>query len=190
MKKWIGCSLLRLFGWKIEGNYPGPFHNKLIFIVMPHTTNWDFPLGISAKWCLNMKINWLGKHTLFKWPWGWLFKWLGGVPVVRSGSQNYVESIVDAFKREENMQLVIPVEGTRKKVDKLKTGFYYIAKLANVPLAFIKINFKRKKLYFSDIYNLVGEIEKDMAYIEDYFKDGYGKYPELGYLWQGEDSQD
>ncbi|MBT8219685.1 MAG: 1-acyl-sn-glycerol-3-phosphate acyltransferase [Bacteroidia bacterium] len=183
MNKWIGFTLLRLFGWKLEGEYPGPFHKNLIFIVMPHTSNWDFPLGISTKWCLPMQINWLGKHTLFKWPWGWIFRALGGVPVIRTANQNYVESIAATFKREDKMHLVIAPEGTRRKVDKLKSGFYHIARLANVPLAFIKINFKKRILYFSDVYHLTGNMESDMAYIKDYFKDGYGKRPELGYLW-------
>ena len=183
MFRLLGKLILKLWGWKIEGDDPGNRYKKLIYVVMPHTSNWDFLLGISTKWLLRMNIKWLGKNTLFRWPYGWLFRALDGIPVVRNKNLKLVDNIVETFNQQEELRIVIPVEGTRGPVNKIKTGFFYIAKNADVPISFMKIRADKKTLEFSDVIEMTGDLEKDMAIVDNYFRDGVGIIPENGYNW-------
>lgn len=175
--------ILNIWGFKITGNYP--YHaKKKVFIVIPHTSNWDFPLGILVRTKLKATINFLAKDSLFKPPFGFIFKWLGGVPVDRSKSNNFVDSTVQLFKEREALTIQIAPEGTRKKVDKLKTGFYYICLKAEVPLFFVKFDWGTKVVHFSDEITLSGNKEKDLKMIDDYFRTTKGKIPEYSYLYK------
>ena len=184
MLRLLGRLILWIWGWKVTGKDPGPDHKKLIYVVMPHTSNWDFILGISIKWMLPLRIKWLGKDALFRWPYGWFFRALDGIPVVRNKNLKLVDNIVATFKQQDEMRIVIPAEGTRSPVDRIKTGFFYIAKHANVPISFIKIMSDTKTVEFSDVVPMTGELEKDLATVNEYFKDGLGIIPEKGYLYQ------
>ena len=141
ISKWI----LRLAGWKIEGKAPVDL-KKYVLIAAPHTSWWDFPLGLLIRSASKLNINYLGKHTLFKPPFGFIFKWTGGFPINRSASHNMVKQIVRYYQEEESFAIVIAPEGTRKKVKKLKSGFYYIAKLAKVPIVMIIFDWENKIL--------------------------------------------
>lgn len=185
MFRLLGRLILKIWGWKVSGVDPGIEHKKLIYVVIPHTSNWDFILGISSMWALPLRIKWLGKDTLFKWPYGWLFRALNGIPVVRNKNLKLVDNIVETFNQREEMRIVIPAEGTRGPVDKIKTGFFHIANKANVPIAFMKINAYTKTLHISDVIPMTGDFDKDMEILDDHFKDGVGIIPENGYLWQG-----
>lgn len=182
LSKWI----LGLFGWKIEGRYPPPEEvPKAVLIVIPHTSNWDFPLGLLVRSAIGADIKFVGKSSLFKPPHGWLFRALGGYPVDRSKSTNYVQMMVDIFNREKTFHVVIAPEGTRSKVDRLRTGFYYIAKGAGIPIIMCRFDYERKVVEFREPYYPTGDVEKDFEVINDYFRNVKGKNPEQGYLYNG-----
>jgi len=169
--------LFKILKWKIIGSFPKEL-KKYVIIAAPHTHWVDFPLGILVKWAEAAPVNYIGKASLFKPPFGFLFKWLGGAPVNRSESTNKVQAIVDVFNKNEKFILALSPEGTRKKVEKWKTGFYYIAKGANVPIVMATLDFKNKQVKISDPYYLTNDMEKDFDFFYAYFKEVEGKIPE------------
>jgi len=169
--------LFKILKWKIIGSFPKEL-KKYVIIAAPHTHWVDFPLGILVKWAEAAPVNYIGKASLFKPPFGFLFKWLGGAPVNRSESTNKVQAIVDVFNKNEKFILALSPEGTRKKVEKWKTGFYYIAKGANVPIVMATLDFKNKQVKISDPYYLTNDMEKDFDLFYTYFKEVEGKIPE------------
>ncbi|MBK8557151.1 MAG: 1-acyl-sn-glycerol-3-phosphate acyltransferase [Lewinellaceae bacterium] len=179
----ISAWILRLWGWKITGKYPHEVA-KLVIAVGPHTSNWDFPVGVLVNSAGRCHANYVGKHTLFRWPLGIFFRWLGGIPVDRSKKHgNFVAATVEAFNREPRLHLVISPEGTRKKVDKFKTGFYHIARLAEVPIVLCVFDWPKKEVFFDPIFFYpTDNEEKDMEYLWNYFKGIPGKNPEQGVL--------
>jgi len=172
------CRLiLRIWGFKWTGTYPG-FIAKKLYIVYPHTSNWDFPLGILLKGAIPMDVQYAGKKSLFYRPYGWLFRALGGIPVDRSRRTNFVDSMVDLYKKYDRLSLAIAPEGTRKKVDKFKTGFYYIALNAGIPLIMVKFDFGKKEVHFSDPFWPSGDFDADIKLIIEHFRGTIGKNPE------------
>ena len=169
--------LFKILKWKIIGSFPKEL-KKYVIIAAPHTHWIDFPLGILAKWAEAAPVNYIGKASLFKPPFGFIFRWLGGAPVNRSESTNKVQAIVDVFNKNEKFILALSPEGTRKKVEKWKTGFYYIAKGANVPIVMATLDFKNKQVKISDPYYLTNDMEKDFDLFYTYFKEVEGKIPE------------
>jgi len=174
ISKFILCNL---FGWKTYDQFP-PDLKKYIVIVAPHTSWIDFPLGILAKTSYGLHANYIGKHTLFKRPYGFLFRALGGAPVDRSKSTNMVDAVIDIFNSREEFILALSPEGTRKKLDKWKTGFYYVAKGANVPIVMVAFDFSSKSISVAEPYNITGDIKTDFKHFYDFFKNIQGKYPE------------
>jgi len=166
----------KLMGWKIVGEYPKDL-KKFIIIGAPHTTNMDFVLGALMKFSLGLPINFIGKKSLFKSPYGFIFRALGGIPVDRNKSDNLVQAIVKTISEREEFILAISPEGTRSKVDKWKTGFFYIAKGANVPIVMNAFDFKNKAYRISKPYYLT-DIEKDFTFFHNFYKDIQGKHPE------------
>lgn len=164
-------------GWKIINDFPKL--KKYVIIAAPHTSWQDFPLGIMAKFVKGAPVNYIGKASLFKPPFGFLFRWLGGTPVDRTRNTNLVDSIVDIFNSKEQFVLGMSPEGTRQKVDKWKTGFYYIAKGADVPIVMATLNFPKKEIRISKPYYLTNNMEDDMTHFRSYFKGVIGKHPEL-----------
>ncbi len=172
--------LLGVFGWKVEG-YPDPKPPKLIIAVVPHTSNWDFPIGLLTRKAIGVDIKFLGKHTLFVPPLGWLFRWLGGYPVDRRKSHNLVDAVVDIFDQHDHFVLSIAPEGTRKRVEQLKTGFYYIAVKATIPILLCSFNFPAKTVSFGPLFYPGDDPEKDLKEISDHFRGIPGKYPEKSF---------
>ena len=166
--------ILRIFGWKISGS-PDRSVKKSIYISAPHSSNWDFPLGVLARTSLNLKISFLGKKSLFKPPWGWIFTALGGYPVDRSKRSNTVDQIVTLYNDLDEFHIVIAPEGTRKKVDRFKTGFYFIAIKANIPIHMSKFDYQKKTIVFREPFYPSGDIEKDMNQIYDWYRGTVGK---------------
>ncbi len=166
-----------IIGWKISGKYHREIKKKVL-IVAPHTSNWDFPIGLLARGILNDKIKYVGKHTLFKPPFGWLMKWLGGIPVNRQKSTNFVRSVVDLYAQRDALTIVLAPEGTRKKVEKFKTGFYFIAQLARIPIIMIKFDYMNKTVHFADPFYPTEDPDTDLNYIQDHFRGVKGKIPE------------
>ena len=177
MRLFAKFLLITILGWKIEGNFPKHL-KKYVIIAAPHTHWQDFPLGILVKWIQQTPINYIGKASLFKPPFGFIFRWLGGTPVNRSESTNKVEAIVNVFNVNENFILALSPEGTRKRIDEWKTGFYYIAKGANVPIVMATLDFGKKVVKIAEPYYLTDSMENDFNHFYIFYKGVKGKIPE------------
>ena len=158
----------KLMGWKLVNDFPKDIQ-KYVVIAAPHTSWQDFPIGILARNTSGIKINFIGKASLFKGPFGFIFKGLGGTPVDRSTSNNLVDAIIQIFDKKEQFRLALSPEGTRKKVDKWKTGFYYIAKGAKVPIVMATLDFGKKQVKVSEPYYTTENKEKDFEYFHSFF---------------------
>jgi 1-acyl-sn-glycerol-3-phosphate acyltransferase len=180
MFKAISKFLLRRLGWKIVLEYEGQLPDKYVFIAIPHTSGWDFPLGILVRSALGWDVKYIGKDSLFRPPLGWLMRWLGGYPVDRSRRNNYVEAVADIFRSKSAFAICIAPEGTRKKVTELKTGFYYIALAAQVPIVMGKLDWGKKEVAISQPFTPSGDKETDFNFILNYYKGAKGRHPELG----------
>jgi len=168
----------RILGWHFSNSAPKDL-KKYIIIAAPHTSWLDFPLGILTKFALGIPANYIGKDSLFKPPFGFIFKLLGGTPVDRTKSHNLVDQIVDLFNKKDAFILALSPEGTRKKTERWKTGFYYIAKGAKVPIVMIALDFEHKTVKFSEPYFTTDYIEADFNHFYDFYKGIKGKHPEL-----------
>lgn len=177
MKLFAKFILITILGWKIEGNFP-KYLKKYVIIAAPHTHWQDFPLGILVKWIQQTPINYIGKASLFKPPFGFIFRWLGGTPVNRSESTNKVQAIVNVFNENEKFILALSPEGTRKRIDEWKTGFYYIAKGANVPIVLATLDFGKKEVKIAEPYYLTDSMENDFNHFYQFYKGVKGKIPE------------
>ncbi len=166
-------------GWEIDGRFPDL--KKYIAAVAPHTSNWDFIVGVMARSILHLeKAKFLGKDSLFKPPFGWFFRWLGGYPVDRSKKSDMTEQVAAYFHSHDEFILAMAPEGTRKKVEKLRTGFYYIAKKANVPIVPCGFDFEKKKIIIGQPMYPTDNIDRDFAVLMDFYRRIKGKNPELG----------
>tara|TARA_B100000780_G_C21125675_1_gene456682 strand:- start:4233 stop:4769 length:537 start_codon:yes stop_codon:yes gene_type:complete len=176
MRKLANLILFKLFGWKILGNSNLP--KKCIVIVAPHTHWIDFFIAIVIRKVINQQINFIGKKELFKFPFGFFFKWMGGKPVDRGSKAKSVDLISEIFNNESQFRLGISPEGTRKKVLKWKTGFYYIAKKASVPIICATLNFKEKNIKFSEPFITTDNTENDFKKLRSFFVGVKGKVEE------------
>ena len=165
--KFIGRMLITLFGWNFDAVIPD--QKKLIIIVAPHTTNWDLVVAAAGMLCIGIKTSWLGKASLFGKPFGWMFRSLGGIPVKRGKKANLVEQTVAEFEKRDSLVLVLAPEGTRKKVDKWRTGFYYIALQAKVPIVPATLDHRSKLFKMGTAFYPTGNFEEDMQEIKSYF---------------------
>jgi 1-acyl-sn-glycerol-3-phosphate acyltransferase len=177
MLSWLARRILALFGWRLVGALPAT--PKYVIIAAPHTSNWDFIVAILAAAAFGLRINFMMKDELFRPPWGWFFRALGGIPINRRSNNNVVQQMVQRFAERERLALVIPPEGTRSKVTKWKTGFYYIALGAGVPILLGFADFARKQVGFGPLITPTGDIEADLAGIRAFYSGIVGKRPEL-----------
>jgi 1-acyl-sn-glycerol-3-phosphate acyltransferase len=167
-------------GWKTQGDVPRNI-NKYIVAVAPHTSNWDFVIGILARSVLNIQAaKFIGKDSLFRPPFGWFFRTVGGYPVDRSGHKDMTDQIAHIFQQNEKFILGLAPEGTRKKVDKLRTGFYYIAKKAKVPIVPVGFDFATKTVVVEKPFYPTDDFEQDMDYLTRLYLQIKGRNPELG----------
>ncbi len=170
----------RLMGWKLSGSFDESI-KKSVIAVMPHTCNFDFFIGLLVRGIVNQEMNFVGKKELFIFPFGYYFKSIGGAPLDRQGGKNLVDSIVDIFNSRTVFRLGIAPEGTRKKVTELRTGFYYIALKAKVPIIPVAFDFGKKEVKIGTPLYVTGNIEEDMNKFLDFYKGVKGKYPERQY---------
>lgn len=161
-------------GWKIEGEFD-PSIKKSVIIVVPHTSWHDFYIGVFIRSIVKIPIDFVGKKELFKWPFGAYFRWMGGTPLDRSNSENKVEAIAKIFAEKEEFRLSLAPEGTRKKVLNWKTGFYYIALAANVPIIPVGFDYGRKVVKIGEPFYPTKNYEKDLRLLQLFFKDIKGK---------------
>ena len=174
MQKLSKFIFTRILGWKLVGDFPKHL-KKYVVIAAPHTSWKDFPIAILARNSSGEKVNFIGKNSLFKGPFGFIFRSLGGTPVNRSQSSNMVDAIVDIFDTKEEFRLGISPEGTRKKVAAWKTGFYYIALEAKVPIIPVSMDYKTKTVTIGKPFHPTGAIESDIKILKEFFKGSVGK---------------
>ena len=178
----LSMWLLKMLGWSIKADLPDI--KKYVIIAAPHTSNWDFPLGILAAKAVRLDVYWMGKHNLFYWPYGWFFRALGGTPVHREQGMNYIKQMTDLFERSDRLVLALAPEGTRSKIDHWKTGFHYIARAANVPIVMACLDFGHKEVGVGGIFNPSDDIEADFKLIREFYHDRHGQNPEQASLIQ------
>ena len=172
----IANKILDLTGWYCE---PIPHeYKKAVIAYAPHTSNWDFPLLMSARFANKVNVQWAGKSEMFRWPFRNVLTFLGGVPIERSKSTNMVQSVVNIFNSQERFLYAMSPEGTRKYQDFWRSGFYYIALEANVPIILYQLDYKNKRVTIGDVIKVTGNIEKDLAAIDMVFKDVTPKFKE------------
>ncbi len=172
----VAHGLLWLFGWQAEGAAPNL--PKFVVVAAPHTSNWDGLFMFIAAWAYRIKLYWMGKHSLFWPPLGWLLHWLGGIPIDRSAPQGAVQQMTQAFQQHDRMILLLTPEGTRRKTERWKTGFYYIAQGAQVPIVLAYIDYARKVIGFGPVMIPSGDLEADMQVIHQFYADKTARYPE------------
>ncbi|MEM1412822.1 MAG: lysophospholipid acyltransferase family protein [Pseudomonadota bacterium] len=176
MKKAIGRSALSALGWTL--GYENPLTDRYVLAVAPHTSNWDFPLGLMAAWALELDAHWIGKHTLFKGPLGPFFRSVGGIPVDRGAARDMVEQMAERFAREERLVLALAPEGTREGSDHWKSGFWRIARAAEVPIALAYLDWGRRELGLGGTFMPTDDREADFARIRAFYADRQGRFPE------------
>jgi 1-acyl-sn-glycerol-3-phosphate acyltransferase len=177
---WFWKTAFRLSGWRVRDVYPKGI-DKAVLIVAPHTSAWDFPLGLAARSYLNLKhTHYLGKEELFKGPFGFLFRATGGYPVNRFNKEKMVDQVVTLFQTHDQFILALSPEGTRKKVDRLRSGFYHIAKKAGVPIVMVGFDFSKKEISIAPAFFAGQDEAADFKKIIQFFAPIKGKIPELG----------
>jgi 1-acyl-sn-glycerol-3-phosphate acyltransferase len=176
-------SIYRLFfklrGWKVVGEIPKDL-KKFVMVVAPHTSNWDFMVGLGARSVMGVDTKFAGKKELFKFPYGWIFRALGGYPVDRSKNNKFVDAVCDIYDSKEKFSICLTPEGTRSYAPVWKTGFWHIANKLNIPIVMIAMNYQTKRVVIEPPLFTSGDLEKDIAKMQDYFRKVPGYHPELG----------
>ncbi|OGO34490.1 MAG: hypothetical protein A2Z16_16565 [Chloroflexi bacterium RBG_16_54_18] len=168
-------GILRILGWRMAGAFPDS--PRFIMIGAPHTSNWDFFYAMLFKYASGLHFKWIGKASLFKPPFGSLFLRLGGIPVLREKKSNFVAQISDLFAHSEHLVIVIAPEGTRQQTAYWKSGFYYMAVGARVPIVFGFLDYARKQVGLGPVLNPTGDIQADFLQIQDFYADKRGAHP-------------
>lgn len=170
----FGRILLRALGWRIEGTLPAV--PKFLVIGAPHTSNWDFVIGMAAKWSICIHASWMGKHTLFWPPLGWVLRSMGGIPIDRSASLGVVGEWIRAFDEHEKLVVGVTPEGTRKQVYEWKSGFWHIAKGAGVPIVLVYWDYKEKVFGLGPSIMPSEDKDEDLLRIKDFYRPYQGKH--------------
>ena len=172
----VSRLLLGVTGWRVEGELPAC--PKFVVIVAPHTSNWDFVLGILGMFVTGVRASWLGKHTIFRFPLTPLLRWLGGEPIDRSAAHGTVGIAVEHFRTRPPWVLGLSPEGTRRRVDRWKTGFYRIALGAGVPIVPVTLDFRRRVLGIGSPVMPGPNEAVEVAKLHALFRKEMAKYPE------------
>ena len=170
-------GLLALAGWRSVLVWPP--EPRGVIIVYPHTSNWDFVLGMLFKVGNYLPANWIGKQEMFPWPFTGLLQWLGGIPLDRKRSRGFLDALVEEFRRRDWMWVAIAPEGTRAHTDHLKSGFYQIAVAADVPVALAYIDYGTRTLGIDTYLRMTGDRDVDMERIREFYAGKRGRRPEL-----------
>jgi 1-acyl-sn-glycerol-3-phosphate acyltransferase len=171
----LGRACMRVFGWRFEGSVPDV--RRMVLIVAPHTSNWDFLVGLQAKLALRLGCTFIGKHTLFRWPLGVFMRWLGGIPVDRRKAAGFVGEVAAAVRDADRMTVVVAPEGTRKRAP-WKSGFYRIATEAGVPILPVGFDYSRRVVFFAPLFHPTGDYEKDLPQLRSHYRPEMGLRPE------------
>ena len=179
--KWLAKIIyFKFLGWQIVGNtnFSKDSVKKAIIIAVPHTSWHDFYIGLLLRAITQVKTNFIGKKELFVFPFGLFFRALGGRPINRQANENKVDSIAKLFNENDEFRITLAPEGTRKKVEEWRTGFYYIAKKANVPIIIFTLEFEKKQNKISEPFYPTNDVKTDFEYMHSFFKGVKGKIVE------------
>lgn len=171
----LAAAGLRLTGWRLEVDLPDD--PRYVLVVAPHTSNWDFVVGFAAKMAVGLQLKVMAKHTLFRGLFGRWLRWMGCLPVNRQAPSGFIGQMVDAFAARPYMVLAITPEGTRAYTDYWKSGFYHIARAADVPIVLAALDYGAKVVSAGERIEPSGDVEADMARIRAYFGGKHGKHP-------------
>ena len=171
---WFATLALVMMGWKSKGHIPDM--KKFVLIAAPHSSNWDFIIFLLIIFKFKISVHWMAKHTMFKWPFKWLLKRLGGIPVDRSEKGNRVNAMAKSFDCSKRLIVTIAPSGTREKVTKWKTGFYHIACQAKVPIVLGFIDYQKKVSGIGPVFAPSGDIDADMTAIKSFYAKLSGRY--------------
>ena len=176
----LSRGFLRATGWRIEGSLP-PGAAKSVLIAAPHTSNWDLPYTLMVAFDLRLHIYWMGKASIFRWPFGGLMRSWGGIPIQRHLSLNMVEQAIQGFRDNREFILVLSPEGTRKKVERWKMGFYHIALGAGVPIVPGALDFANRRVVIGAPFQPTGDAEADLQALLAFFRPYVPKKPEYAF---------
>jgi 1-acyl-sn-glycerol-3-phosphate acyltransferase len=174
--RWLGRLALGLGGWTIEGELPRV--PRCVIVVAPHTSNWDFVWGFATKLALGLRVDWIGKHTLFRGPFGPLLRWLGGIPVNRRAPGDIIDQAAEKMRQRERSFVAIAPEGTRRKVPRWKNGFHRIAMAAGVPIFPVALDYSSRAVRFFPFQQPTGDYDADLARLQALFHSGMAQRPE------------
>lgn len=175
--RWMGRTGLRVMGWRCIGNLPET--GRLVVIGGPHTSNWDFVVAMFSIMALGIKVSWLAKDSIFRWPVKGLWLKLGGIAVDRSSSTGMVGQALESFKQNTAQVVALMPEGTRSKVDKWRTGFLHIARGAQVPILMVGMDFPSKTVSFCDVFMATENVDADLEKVKHFIRSFRGKRPEF-----------
>ena len=170
---WFATFCLFTLGWKTKGEMPDI--KKFVLIAAPHSSNWDFVFFLLIIFKFKISVHWMGKHTMFIWPFKGLLERLGGISIDRSGKSNVVQSMTQAFEKSKTLIITIAPSGTREKVTKWKTGFYHIARQAKVPIVLGFIDYQQKNIGIGPTFNPSSDIDEDMRSIKTFYAEFSGR---------------
>ncbi len=176
IKRSIGRAVLTLGGWAFEGTVPAG--RRYVLIAAPHTSNWDFIYTMAIMWSLDIRLTWMGKASLFVFPLGVLFRAMGGMPVRRDLRSNVVEQSAARFADGRDLVLAVAAEGTRDRGTTWRSGFYHIARLADVPILPGYLDYARRRGGFGPELRLTGDVRADMDVVRAFYADKVGRHPE------------
>jgi 1-acyl-sn-glycerol-3-phosphate acyltransferase len=172
----LGRAALALLGWRFEGEVPNV--SRVILVVAPHTSNWDFLVGISTMLALGLDARWIGKDTLFRPPLGPLLRWLGGTPIDRDAPEGVVENAVRQLGAADRLCLTLSPEGTRRRVERWKTGFHRMARRADVPVWPVALDYSRKAVVLLPLYTVSDDVEGDVRALRSLFTPAMARHPD------------
>jgi 1-acyl-sn-glycerol-3-phosphate acyltransferase len=179
--KWLCRLYLRLIGWKTASVLPASV-KKCVLVAAPHTSNMDYPISLATLYAHGMRVRFLAKKSLFRFPLGLVMRATGGISVDRSKHNNLVEAMIDMFRTSDELILMIPVEGTRSYVKEWKSGFYHTAIGAGVPIVMGYLDYGKKVAGFGDLFHPTGDFEKDLKEIQTFYRQFQARYPEKSSL--------
>lgn len=170
----IGIWMLRILGWRIEGNIPNV--PKAVFVAAPHTSNWDGAISLAVALAMRINLHWMGKDTMFRWPFQRLLLWMGGIPVDRKTGKGLVQTTINQLNDSKSLYILISPEGTRSSTGEWKTGFYKIAQGAKVPIVLAYIDFKRKIVGFGPLAESTGDADVEIKRIREFYRDKVARH--------------
>ena len=172
----LGRAALRLAGWRIEGVVPRL--PRFVVIVAPHTSNWDFLVGVAAMFALGLRVHFLGKHTLFRGPLGPVMRWLGGEPVDRAAPDGVVEGVVARIAASRRYLLALSPEGTRRRIARWRTGFHRIASAAGIPIVPVWLDWSRRVVGIGEPMMPTADRDADIVALRAHYRSEMGRFPE------------